>query len=344
MDARQAYREEIVRIAGRIREFAPPDLVERFALRSGFDAASYRTCGTDYDGAVCAVDGSNAVALDAGSFSIAAVRAAESTYAGGGRVHRRVTPLRLVTIGPGEANEDYGRFHEACFGCPPDVALKNDDAARAAAVFRDALEYRVALEMAFALDPGDLLVLDGALRVSHASHATALEDLLRVCDRRGVLLAAVTKRTSLTWGGGHPIVPAAEGLAHQLGVPEPWYVRLPKGEIVDREAAHTWQQRGDQYIARLHPRAQRAFKIELPEYDERERIDRAFAALAAYADDGRVTGYPYPLLDAHLAARINRDVVEQIRQDLARRMSELGMGLADYTGIFGDYHDELERY
>ena len=120
-------------------------------------------------------------------------------------------------------------------------------------------------------------------------------------------------------------------------------VSTPEG-LIDRLETRTWKQRGEQYVARLHPRAERAFKVEIPAFYSAEMVERVFSALAAYADDGRVTGYPYPLLDAHLTTRIGIDAVEQVRQDIIRNMDLLGMSLADYTGIFGDYHDEFDRY
>lgn len=345
MDRRTLYQDAIRRVAGRIRECAPEDLVERFSARSGFDAGSYRHCRPAFDGAVCAVDGSNAIILDAGSFAVAAVRASVSAYAGGARVCHRTTPLQVVTVNPGAGNEDFDALFRDCFCRPPKVHLDHDDPIRNTAVIRDTLEYWAAMEMAGELETGDLIVLDGTLQVRHASHDEVIENLLNLCNLRGVLIAAVTKRTSLTWDGGHPIVPAAEGLARDLGVPEPWYLCVSAAEgLIDREETHRWKQRGEQYVARLHPRAQRAFKVEIPKYYSPEMVERVFSALAYFADDGRVTGYPYPLLDAHLTTRIGIDAVEQVRQDIIRNMDLLGMSLADYTGIFGDYHDEFDRY
>jgi hypothetical protein len=345
MDQKDLYRDAIRRVTGRIREAAPEDLAGRFSTCSGFDAASYRRCRPEFDGAVCAVDGSNTIVLDAGSFAIAAVRASVSAYAGGTRLCHRTTPLQIVTVNPGVGNEDFDTLFSDCFHCPPKAHLDHDDPVRNTAVIRDTLEFWAAMEMAAELDTGDLIVLDGTLQVRHASHDEVVENLLNLCNLRGVLIAAVTKRTALTWDGGHPIVPAAEGLARDLGIPEPWYLCVSAAEgLIDRRETYLWKQRGEQYVARLHPRAQRAFKVEIPKYYSQDLVDQVFSALAAYADDGRVTGYPYPLLDAHLTTKIGKDAVDQVRQDIIRGMDLLGMHLADYTGIFGDYHDEFDRY
>ncbi|MBP7411649.1 MAG: DNA double-strand break repair nuclease NurA [Methanoculleus sp.] len=344
MDQNTLYLDAIRRVAGRIREAAPPDLAERFSAAGGFDSASYRHCRPEFGGAVCAVDGSNTIILDAGCFAVAAVRASVSAYIGRVRLHHGTTPLHIVTVNPGTGNEDFDTLFYGCFQRPPKVHLDHDDPERNAAVIRDTLEYQAAMEMAGKLDAGDLIVLDGTLQVRHASHDEVIESLLNLCNLRGVLIAAVTKRTSLTWGGGHPLVPAAEALARDLAIPAPWYLCVSTGGLLDRQETSAWKQRGEQYVARLHPRADRAFKVEIPRYYNPERVERVFSALASFADDGRVTGYPYPLLDAHLTTRIGRDAVEQVRHDIIRGMDRLGMNLADYTGIFGDYHDEFDRY
>jgi len=169
MDQRTLYQDAIRRVAGRIRECAPEDLVERFSARSGFDAGSYRHCRPAFDGAVCAVDGSNAIILDAGSFAVAAVRASVSAYAGGARVCHRTTPLQVVTVNPGAGNEDFDALFRDCFCRPPKVHLDHDDPVRNTAVIRDTLEYWAAMEMAGELETGDLIVLDGTLQVRHAS-------------------------------------------------------------------------------------------------------------------------------------------------------------------------------
>ncbi|HIH86036.1 MAG TPA: DNA double-strand break repair nuclease NurA, partial [Methanoculleus sp.] len=125
----------------------------------------------------------------------------------------------------------------------------------------------------------------------------------------------------------------------------PWYLSVSGASgLIDRQETQTWKQRGEQYVARLHPRAARAFKVEIPGHYTPDMVDAVFSGLAAYSDDGRVTGYPYPLLDAHLTTRITQDAVEQIRQDIIHGLDMLGMSLADYIGIFGDYHDEFDRY
>lgn len=345
MDSHDEYRASVQRITGEIRRFAPPDIAERFAKSSGFRPASFFTFPSVFDGTVCAVDGSNALLADGGSFAVAGIRASASSYRGGTRQCRVTTPLYTVAVHQGGCNEDFAALFSDCFASLPKAPLGHDDPVKNAAVMRDTLEYWVAMEMAENLGAGDLILIDGTLRVRHASHDEILIRLMNLCSLRGILLAAVTKRTALTWGGGHPIVPAAEGLARKFAVPEPWAVRISgRDDLVDREVSHPWKQRGEQYITRLHRRSPRAFKVEVPGHVNRDMVVQTFSGLAAYADDGRITGYPYPLLEAHLTTKIGKDTVDQVRQDLMRGMAEQGMSHVEYMQYFGDYHDEFDRY
>ena len=47
-------------------------------------------------------------------------------------------------------------------------------------------------------------------------------------------------------------------------------------------------------------------------------------ALAACAGDGRIPGYPYPLLDAHRTVAIDEPLVMQIQQDIRAGLSQTG--------------------
>jgi hypothetical protein len=207
---------------------------------------------------------------------------------------------------------------------------------------RDTLEYWAALRAADRLSRGDLLVLDGALRVSHASHEPVLIRLIQVCAKKGIRLCAVTKRTAITWGGGLPLVPAALALAKTHSISPPWVLRV-REEGLDVTPYQQWQH-GATCIAALHPRSSLAFKIEVPGPTSDAVLAQTASLLAGWADDGRVTGYPYPLLDAHRTARIPADVLRQVKYDLLAGIGQSGYSPDRFQALFGDIHDEFARY
>lgn len=336
------YRRDLASLVQRIRSLNPPDLASRFAVHWGISADSFQKASPVQEGTVAAVDGSNAVVVESGSFSIAAVRAAACGFSAGVRSFRSVTPLRLATLGHEAQDRSFADLYLECFGAEPETPLSDDDPDRAAAVLRDTLEYWVALRTAERLGAGDLLVLDGALRVSHASHDPVLVRLVKTCAKRRVLLVAVTKRTAATWGGGLPLVPAAVALAASLSIPSPWFLPVDES-LLDTTRFSQWRH-GALVIAALHPRSPLAFKIEVPAPADGTEVRRIVSLLAGWSDDGRVTGYPYPLLDVHRTARIRADAVQQVKNDLMAGMGGAGLDLSRFRGLFGDYHGELERY
>ena len=336
------YRRDLAALVERIGGLEPPDMDARFATCFGLDAGSYRRVKPVQSGTFAAVDGSNAMLLDAGCISVAIVRAAACGFSGGNRKFRSVTPLRLVPLGHEVRDGIYSGLYRECFGADPEATVRDDEPDRTAAVMRDTLEYWVALRAAERLGSGDLLVLDGALRVTHASHEPVLVRLIQNCAKKGIHLCAVTKRTAITWGGGLPLVPAAVSFAGTHSIALPWVLRV-REEGLDVDPYPQWRH-GVPCVVALHPGSSLAFKIEVPGPTDDPALEETVSLLAGWADDGRVTGYPYPLLDAHRTARIPADTLRQVRNDLLAGLGASGLDSRRFYDLFGDIHDEFARY
>jgi hypothetical protein len=169
-----------------------------------------------------------------------------------------------------------------------------------------------------------------------------MKELVRTCASGGIRLCAVTKRTAVTWGGGYPLVPAALSLARARGIRPPWFLRIGE-EGLDITPYNQWRH-GEACVAALHPRSPLAFKVEVPAGAGERMVGETVARLAGWSDDGRVTGYPYPLLDAHRIARIPADALGQVRNDLLSGLDLQGGGYGKFQELFGDIHDEFARY
>jgi len=337
-----SYKESVVRALRRIAEHVPEDLVEKFARESGITKNDIHPIPPGPSGVVSAVDGSNAMIIEGGSVALAAIRAVQTTFAGNIRSGRSITPVTLVSIGPGHRNRDFDELYLECFGIPPHKGLDNADPGRATAILRDTLEYWVALRTAKTVPEGALLLLDGALRVSSQNHEPVLADIIRIAQERSLLLAAVAKRTSATWGGGHPLLPAIAGLAASLGIAGPWWTKID--EHIPDHAGYSPGRHGELYIALLHPHARQPLKMELPKGTSEPAAAATMQALAACAGDGRIPGYPYPLLDAHRTVIIDEPLVMQVQQDVKSGLSQRGMQNRTFEDLFGDLHGEFERY
>ncbi|KQC04368.1 MAG: hypothetical protein APR53_03205 [Methanoculleus sp. SDB] len=336
------YADDIDGIVRYITDRSPVDQVGRFIRESGMEKDDFISCPSQFGGNVAAIDGSNAMVLESGSLSFIAVRAAESVFSCGRRERHRISPLRVIRIGPGMTDSGFHDLYAECYNTVPGKPLAIDDLSMAASILRDTVEYWVAIRALECLRRGDCLLLDGALRVSHASHNPLLTGIIRESASRGVGLGAIAKRSALTWGGGYPLVWTVEMLARHHRLVPPWYLRI-RDDFPDQRRFDEWRH-GDIFVAKFHERAYSAFKVEIPHGMDASAVSGVFSACAAYADDGRIPGYPYPLLDAHRTVAIGRDVIEQVRQDVLRGMNGAGLSFEDYRQWFGDYHDEFERY
>jgi len=337
-----SYDESVDKALQRITEHIPEDLVQIFAQESGITREDIHPIPQGRSGMVTAIDGSNTMVLEGGSVTIAAIRAVQTTFVNGERHNRSITPLTLVTIGPGHRNRDFDELYQDCFGIPPHKGLDNADPERASAILRDTLEYWVALQTARTLPEGALLLLDGALRVSSQNHEPVLADIIATAQHRGILLAAVAKRTRVTWGGGHPLLPAIGGLTAQLGISGPWWVKVD--EHLPDHTEYRQGRHGELYIASLHAHWSRPMKVDLPKGTGEEAAAATMKALAACADDGRIPGYPYPLLDAHRTCLIDEPLVTQIQQDIKAGLVKQGIRNRTFEDLFGDLHGDFERY
>jgi len=336
------YDREAETAVDRIRATVPEDLVEKFMAVSGISRKDFQTCMPARCGEICAVDGSNIILLESGSMALVLFRAAQSSFYDLERSRRSLTPEKFAIIGPGVENLDFPVLYEECFGEAPGTPLGNDDRTKAAGILRDTLEYWVAEKMAHDLELGAILLRDGPLRVSHASHDPVLVRIEEACRERDVDLVGVSKRTTATWGGGHPLLPPVSGLAKVLDVEAPWWVRIDPA-FLDHAQFPRWQH-GQMYVACLHPRAKTPLKIELVKDLQEEKVRRIMNRLAGCSGDGRIPGYPFPLFDAHRTVVLTGEVVEQVRSDLMRRLAATGIQRQTYDILFGDYHDEFARY
>ncbi len=140
MNNRTGYEESLDRALRKVTEHIPEGLVEKFAWESGITKDDIHPIPKSPSGIVSAVDGSNSMIIEGGSVGVAAIRAVRTTFSGMERSNRSITPITLVTIGPGHRNHDFDELYYECFGIPPHKGLDNADPERASAILRDTLD------------------------------------------------------------------------------------------------------------------------------------------------------------------------------------------------------------
>ncbi|NTV00832.1 MAG: hypothetical protein HGA55_06905, partial [Methanoregulaceae archaeon] len=85
-------------------------------------------------------------------------------------------------------------------------------------------------------------------------------------------------------------------------------------------------------------------KVEFPARQRPEVSAQSVSLMAGCADDGRIPGYPFPLLEAHRSVVITQAVIDQVRQDVLAALSREGISRVTFSEMFSDYHDEFRRY
>jgi hypothetical protein len=333
------YDESLTSSASRIRALLPENIGELFARCSGNSPLHPAKPGKG--AAIAAVDGSNAAVLESGSLTLSAVRAGATIFRGE-ELERKRTPLLLVSRGSGEGTDDFSDLYRECFGSDPEKPLEGDERAMMGSLARDTLEYWVAGQVLGSLGRGDLLLLDGALRVSHESHDPVLTGLIEQAEEKGVMVAAVAKQTSVTFGKGYPLLPAVSAYSATKGVPSPWWMRIDES-LLDQTRFPQWQH-GEVHVLSLYRHATVPLKVEFPLRQRPEVTAQAVSVLAGCADDGRIPGYPFPLLEAHRSVVISQAVIDQVKQDVVAALSREGISRDTYLEMFSDYHDEFRRY
>ena len=336
------YHNAINQAVSRIRSTVPANLVDTFVHACGINREDFHGCPPMESGEVCAIDGSNVILLSSGSMALAAVRAAQTTFTDMKRTRRSITHLKFALLGPEPESTDFLTHYFECFGEVPGKPLLTEDKEAASGIVRDTFEYWVTELMAKTLGPGSLLLRDGPLRVAHASHDAVLERIEGICQEKTICLAGISKATSATWGGGHPLLPSVHGLAKLYGVVPPWWIRIDSS-ILDHAQYAQWQH-GQMYVACLHPHAMSPLKIDLLKNQPYDVVSATMCRLAGCSADGRIPGYPYPLFDAHRTVVLTEEVVEQILSDIMEGMASSGIDRQTYDILFGDYHDAFARY
>jgi len=274
---------------------------------------------------VWAVDGGQAVVADAGCLQVVMARAARARFRAGCCVVEDEGPWRAHLLGGGESGV-------ALAGLGLDLAPQT---AIDLNLIRDRWEWDAVGRCLEEADPGALVLVDGDLVADWRISPGLVGDLLQRATAAGVLVSAVTKRSSLSRGGA-PLLGQLELEAEAaLGSASRWWaplarIRGPEGSGADVRVV----------VARLDPAARFAFRIDLPADADPET---ALGRMAAVSDDAGFPGYPYPLTVADRLAACPTWLRDEARLVLDEALERSGVPYAVRERAFADRHRLMER-
>lgn len=275
---------------------------------------------------VWAVDGGQALVADARCVQVYAARAARVRWQAGRCTLEDEGALRVCLFGMGEEKRALiGSDAPVSPESPVDINL-----------LRDWLEWQAVALCVAASGPGGLVLVDGDLQPDWRISSSWLEQLLSAAASRGVVVAGVTKHTSLTWGGA-PLLGRLERIADaDMGPRSCWWVPVARTRPDVGAGIQV-------VVARLDPDARFSFRVDLPGSMAPPEVEGVLAGMSSLCDDAAFPGYPYPLSVADRIAACPGHVREEIWSSIQDVLDSAGVPLDVRERAFADRHRLMER-
>jgi len=278
-----------------------------------------------------AVDGGSAIIIDCGSFVVGALSVGHVIADGKGAVKSCQSNIRILPVSHADKNSVYASIFKSVLGCePPDSPSTLESLVGRARNIEELLE---AEELLGELPKGSLLMIDGSLWAGTPGLAPLVERIADLAERRGVCLAGVSKR-SMLYTGHRPLVPYLARLGRKEMGRSCWAYPVNLEEYAGKLFGVT-------YVARLHPMADFAFRIDVLPVPDIPAGD-ALSMLSSLSDDPGYLGYPYPLARVHNEVAITEESRGEIEAELMRAVESEGGDIQLIQEFVQDFHDILD--
>jgi len=270
---------------------------------------------------VWAVDGGQALVADARCLQVVVTRASRVRWRDGLCVVEDEGELRPALLGCGE---EHSAIALLSLPVRPESSVDVN-------LLRDWGEWEAVRRCLADTEPGGMVLVDGDLQPDWRIPPSYLAACLDESTARAVLLAGVTKHSSLARGGA-PLLGQIEREAElAFGSRAMWWVKV----------ATTRAEPAVQILAaRLDPDARFSFRIDLPASADPAT---ALGAITAIADDAAFPGYPYPLSVADRLAACPAWVRDEVWVQLEEGFDRAGVPLDVRERAFTDRHRLMER-
>lgn len=278
---------------------------------------------------VWAVDGGQALVADARCLQVYAARASRVRWRGGRSVLEEEGALRAYLFGLGEERRLLAGGAEGESGLPP----VGPDSSIDINLVRDRGEWHAAAACVEECDAGGMVLIDGDLQPDWRIQSSWIASLIGRAAERGVVLAGVTKHTSLSWGGA-PLLGRLERMAEEsYGAQACWWVPVARTRPDVGPGIQV-------VVARLDPDARFAFRVDLPGGTD---AGEAVGSLSALCDDAAFPGYPYPLTVADRLASCPGWVRDEVWSQIEEELDRAGVAPDVRERAFADRHRLMER-
>ncbi len=275
-----------------------------------------------------AVDGGQATVADARCVRLLITRAARARFRNGQCVLEDEGEFRAHVLG-GAEERIAALLALGLDGLAPDTAVDVN-------LLRDRWEWEAVERSVEEADPGAVVLVDGDLQPDWRIPSPFLARILSRARKRGVLVAGVTKHSSLSRGGA-PLVGQLElEAADALGPRARWWAPVARSRASERPDVAGLKV----VVANLDPDARFAFRVDLP---ADAHAEEALGRLAAVSDDAAFPGYPYPLSVADRLAACPGWLRDEAWLQLDELLARAGVPAEVRERAFVDRHSLMER-
>jgi hypothetical protein len=281
-----------------------------------------------------AIDGGSATIANGHSFTVDVYRTGYLIFENNNIVDELIEPLAIKAISQANAREVFSSAYHDIVGSPPQEI---PNFGRVVNRLRTLKEWALTERLIDKLNSGDLVLIDGSLRSSLSLPYSLVERICRKAAERNIHLIGLTKTSTLYWGERSPLIPVISRMGNRACRNRTWFCQLTKPD----EAFLDSRWFGLIHVAKLSPRSDFAFRVDINRYDK-EDTKRIMSALALISHDPAYMGYPYPLAAIHNRVRLEPTVIEDLYYRLQSLALEEGVDMRHWETLFADFHELLD--
>ena len=147
----------------------------------------------------------------------------------------------------------------------------------------------------------DVIVLDGNLQSTLTNENKYLNNLYASCDENNVILAALSKTSSLFTDNGNLL----SVVLHSISPSASWFYH-PIVEI------NSTNHKAEMFFVKFHPKSRHVFRFEIFK-NQKMKAEEAINELTGNCTDPIFIGYPYGLVEADKVARVSNQEKESLK-------------------------------
>jgi hypothetical protein len=162
----------------------------------------------------------------------------------------------------------------------------------------------------------DMIIIDGSLQCTLPNEEKYMEELQKLCLKKGVVLCALGKTNSLFASNGMLVSSLLESIS-----PDYAWGYHPVADIKDKKHM------AEISFVKLHEKSKHIFKLEIF-IDQKEKLQESVGIIASNAKDPVFIGYPYGLVEADRNARVSNSEKDALKARIMLALESKGLKTA----------------